>query len=297
VVDGGFAANGRAGPEQSLRRLAISLPEPGSNHREPVGITSSDGNALPLQSNRIPAERRASNDLSERLTKQTTELPTMPAAIPSIEPTQLDYLFQLRSHAATVEPLDQKVEVLQQIVHWCKEKLVDSGEAMTSTTNSDIRKISDDISKNPNHIFANLYDRLELKEKEAERYEDIVVKLIGAPDFSGNKFPQPTDLSFCRSRWEEAMEIVREAVGVEDKTPDHLPSPDLAGYLTCAAENIASGRYREDELENCIKNLHEHLKSPYAVQMLMGAFYLPLVVPSARIDVGDAALTDTDEVL
>jgi hypothetical protein len=67
------------------------------------------------------------------------------------------------------------------------------------------------------------------------------------------------------------MENIRIAVGLEDKAPEHLPSPELAGYLTCVAEYIASGRYQEEELENCIKHLHEHLKSLYAVQTLISA--------------------------
>jgi hypothetical protein len=69
-------------------------------------------------------------------------------------------------------------------------------EAMTSATNSSIRKILYDISKDPNHAFADLYDRFELKEKEAERYKDIVVKLIGAPDFLATSFPS---LRTCHS--------------------------------------------------------------------------------------------------
>ena len=98
-------------------------------------------------------------------------------------------------------------------------------------------------------------------------------KLIGAPDFAGNKFPQPTDQTFCKPRWQEAMDNIRMAVGLEDTTPDHLPSPELAGYLTCVMENIASGRYQEEELEKCIKHLDEHLKGTYAVQALMGALF------------------------
>jgi hypothetical protein len=116
-------------------------------------------------------------------------------------------------------------------------------------------------------------DRLALERIEKERYKDIVRKLIGAPDFAGNKFPQPTDLTFYKPRWQEAMDNIRMAVGPEDTTPDHSPSPELAGYLTCVMENIANGRYQEEELEKCIKHLYEHLKSTYAVQALMGALF------------------------
>jgi hypothetical protein len=252
--------------ELGKRRLTINLRQVGS---QSIDSTRSDDNMLPTQSNQGVVKRKASNDLSERSTKQTKEAPF---AVTLAETTQLDDLLQLRSHATTVEELGQKVEAQQQVLHWCMKKLIDRGKAMTST-NSNMRKIFEDLSKNPKDVLGNLYDRLETRDKELKRYKDIVVKLIGGPDFAGNKFPQPPDLSLCRPRWQDAMEDIRVAVGLEDKMLEHLPSPDLAGYLTCFVENIASGRYREEELENCIKHLNEHLKSTYAVQKLMGVLF------------------------
>jgi hypothetical protein len=160
--------------ELGKKGLSINIHQVGS---QSIDSTRSDDNMLPTQSNQGAAKRKASNDLSERLTKQTKEAPS---AVTLAESTQLDDLLQLRSRATTVEELGQKVEAQQQVLHWCMKKLIDRGEAMTS-----------EDSKNPKDVPGNLYDRLETRDEELNRYKDIVIKLIGGPDFAGNKFPQP----------------------------------------------------------------------------------------------------------
>jgi hypothetical protein len=68
VPDERSVADDLVTPEQGRIRLIITLHRRGS---ETVDLTCSDTNALPIQSNRGVAKRKANDDLSERSTKQT----------------------------------------------------------------------------------------------------------------------------------------------------------------------------------------------------------------------------------
>ncbi|KAF1939698.1 hypothetical protein EJ02DRAFT_424605 [Clathrospora elynae] len=161
--------------------------------------------------------------------------------------------------------------MLAAVVQWTIGKQLDGGTDMVTDANKRMNAIFQSIKRRPGGVLAMLNDRLKVEEKIKEKYRQIVLKVVGSIDFeNGIKFPSEPKLHNCRLIWKETMDHLRVAVEIENKLIDHLPINESAGRLTRAGEDIASGRTREDELEDCIKYILNHLKSPYSVQTLMG---------------------------
>ncbi|UPX15434.1 uncharacterized protein EKO05_0005881 [Ascochyta rabiei] len=127
--------------------------------------------------------------------------------------------------------------------------------------------------KDPNgSIFENLIRDLDSQRSLKTKHRIMVQKLVEFVDLSnGTVFPKVPAQNEVDKVWTALYEHIVSTVGPNNITP--CPTPEGAGYLTCAAEGIANGRIPDDQLETCVESLQQYLQSPHAQQTLFSALF------------------------
>lgn len=178
------------------------------------------------------------------------------------------------AHSADIETNQSELKSMITILTLIAEALTKEGK-LSAVNGDQIRNLLRIVAHHPNEFPAR-YERLLLEERSTtEKYKQLAGKAMSI-QFTDTGGPPIPNLDHIHIPWGHAMDNIRQAIGLEDQVPDHLPDRADAGYLTQALEYIASGRLKDDELEGHLQKLAKDgvLASLYSIQALMSALLI-----------------------
>ncbi|KAF9700554.1 hypothetical protein EKO04_001480 [Ascochyta lentis] len=155
-----------------------------------------------------------------------------------------------------------------------------SAGGLSEQSVKDLQHTLNQIQHMPNQAFENMANDALAEGKKLASLRNLLKTIIHEynPVNNGNDFPQVPQLFEQRSDWTVLRDAIVFTVGHDNDTP--FPSKLSAGYLSARAEDIASSRVLDAELESCIRGLRKHLISPHALQLLLSALLCRLVFQS-----------------
>lgn len=227
-------------------------------------------NAIPPAQHVTQPSRRAARKrrVIEESEDETTSCQTPPKRQKTSETTLESLQEQVESQKVKIDAL---LEMLSSMVSRQQDPSEESSEHMYQL----IRTLRDPKGS----IIENLIKDLESQRALKAKHRDLVQKLVEFVDLNnGTVFPKTPPQHKVNETWTAFYEHIVFTVGPNHITPQ--PNPESAGYLTCAAENIANGRITCAELEPCIASLSQYLKSPHAQQTLLSALFCRWVFAS-----------------
>lgn len=171
-----------------------------------------------------------------------------------------------KKQRVTLEELNAKVNVLLEVIPaLMADQQSDPDERFEHVT-SIFRTIKD----TPDSVTSNLIKDLDSQRALKSRYRNLAQRLVGHQDLNmGTYFPKTPPQDEVNKAWKEFHEHIMFTVGANRTTP--IPSPEIAGYISRCAEEIAHGRIPGDQLKACIKSLKPYIQSPHAQQTLLSA--------------------------
>lgn len=164
--------------------------------------------------------------------------------------------------------LDRKIDVCLSILM----RLVNHQTNLPDETLRHFRHLIRLSSDLKGSLVENLAKKLDAQRTLKAKYHKTSNKLIGTVDYStGYVFPkEPTDQKID-DRWTTIYRYIVDTVGLDNARP-HI-SASSAEYIVSFAENIATGRTSNDQLDSYIESVSGPLKSPHAQQTLYSALF------------------------
>ena len=176
---------------------------------------------------------------------------------------------------AEISALKKDVKALKETSRWCVDATLHLQKKGIHHQNIPDQRAMKRVIDHTDGTFTSIIKRLQADVERGERDRELVTVIKAhLPSMDGRpSIIHPRKLGVL---WKSTMDNIRNGTGLQDEIPEYLPTLGSAGYLTCVAEDVASGRIQDDELESRLRHLvkSEHLKSLYSVQTIIGALFL-----------------------
>ncbi|XPS69480.1 hypothetical protein M3J07_001739 [Ascochyta lentis] len=168
----------------------------------------------------------------------------------------------------SLESLNQKVDACFDMI----SNMVTNQQSSPEERSEHIHQLIRTFRDSKESIIENLIKDLESQRSLKTKHRAMVQNLVEFVDLNnGTAFPKIPAQNEIDRMWTKFYEQIVSTVGPNNVTPS--PTPEGAGYLTCAAEGIANGRIPNDQLEACIESLRRYLETPHAQQSLFSALF------------------------
>jgi hypothetical protein len=164
--------------------------------------------------------------------------------------------------------LDRKIDACLSIL----TRLVNHQTNLSDETMRHIRHLISASSDPNGSLVENLVKELDSQRALKARYYKMSNELIGSIDYStGLVFPKEPTYRKIEESWTDIYQHLVDTVGPNNTRP--FISVLSAGYVVGFAENIATGRVSNDQLDSYIESVSGPLKSPHAKQTLFSALF------------------------
>ncbi|KAJ4364796.1 hypothetical protein N0V95_000640 [Ascochyta clinopodiicola] len=180
-----------------------------------------------------------------------------------------------KTGSISLEFLNQKVEACFDMI----SNMITNQQSPPEEFSEHIHQLIRTFKDLNGSIVENLIRDLDSQPSLKTKHRTMVQKLVEFVVLSnGTVFPKTPAQSEVDKTWTSFYKHIVSTIGPNNVIPN--PTPEGAGYLTCAAEGIANRQIYKDQLEPCIESFSRYLKSPHAQQTLFSALFCRWVFAS-----------------